>query len=59
MKHIKYLFLVLSMIFIFEVINPNQSEAACSITSDVVKKLQLALMILLMKDVTQNLIFMK
>ena len=38
MKHIKYLFLVLSMIFIFEVINPNQSEAACSITSDVVKK---------------------
>ena len=38
MKHIKYLFLVLSMLFIFEVINPNQSEAACSITSDVVKK---------------------
>ena len=38
MKHIKYLFLVLSMIFIFEVINPNQSEAAWSITSDVVKK---------------------
>ena len=38
MKHIKYLFLILSMIFIFEVINPNQAEAACSVTSDVVKK---------------------
>ena len=38
MKHIKYLFLILSMIFIFEVVNPNQAEAACSVTSDVVKK---------------------
>ena len=38
MKHIKYLFLILSMIFIFEVVNPNLSEAACSVTSDVVKK---------------------
>ena len=38
MKHMKYLFLILSMIFIFEVVNPNQAEAACSVTSDVVKK---------------------
>lgn len=38
MKHIKYLFLILSIIFIFEAINPNQVEAACSVTSDVVKK---------------------
>ena len=38
MKHIKYLFLILFMIFIYEVVNPNQSEAACSVTSDVVKK---------------------
>ena len=32
MKHIKYLFLILSMIFIFEVVNPNQADAACTIT---------------------------
>ena len=42
MKHIKYLFLILSTIFIFEMVNPNQAKAAdptpCTITSDVVKK---------------------
>ena len=38
MKNIKYIFLILSMIFLFEAINPNQVKAACSITSDVVKK---------------------
>ena len=38
MKHIKYLFLILSTIFIFEMVNPNQAEAACSVTSDVVKQ---------------------
>ena len=38
MKHIKYLFLILSTIFIFEMVNTNQADAACSVTSDVVKK---------------------
>ena len=37
MKHIKYLFLILSMIFIFEVVNPNQAEA-CTVTGGVVAK---------------------
>jgi hypothetical protein len=38
MKHIKYLFLILSTIFIFEMVNSNQAEAACTITDGVVKK---------------------
>ena len=38
MRNIKYLFLVISIFFIFELVNSNQAEAACSITSDVVKK---------------------
>ncbi len=37
MKHIKYLILILSTIFIFEMVNPNQAEA-CTINSGVVKK---------------------
>ena len=36
MKHIKYLFLILSTIFIFEMVNPNQAEAACTVTDGVV-----------------------
>ena len=38
MKHIKYLFLILSTIFIFEIVNPNKAEAACTITSGVVSE---------------------
>ena len=38
MRNIKYLFLILSTIFIFEMVNTNQADAACSVTSDVVKK---------------------
>ena len=38
MKHIKYLFLILSTIFIFEMVNPNQAEAACTITDGVVSE---------------------
>ena len=38
MKHIKYLFLILSTIIIFEMVNSNQAEAACTITDGVVKK---------------------
>ena len=37
MKHIKYLFLILSTIFIFEMVNPNQVEA-CTVTDGVVAK---------------------
>ena len=37
MKHIKYFILILSTIFIFEMVNPNQAEA-CTINSGVVKK---------------------
>ena len=37
MKNFKYLFLILSIIFIFEIINSNQSEA-CTINSGIVKK---------------------
>ena len=37
MKHIKYLFLILSTIFIFEMVNPNQAEA-CTVTDGVVAK---------------------
>jgi len=38
MKNFKYLFLVLCTIFIFEMININKAEAACTVTSDVIKK---------------------
>ena len=38
MKNFKYLFLVLSTIFVFEMININKAEAACTVTSDVIKK---------------------
>ena len=38
MKHIKYLFLILFTIFIFEMVNPNQAEAACTITDGVVSE---------------------
>ena len=37
MKHIKYLFLILSTIFIFEMVNSNQAEA-CTINDGVVAK---------------------
>ena len=37
MKHIKYLFVILSIIFVFEIISSNQADA-CTITSEVVKK---------------------
>ena len=37
MRNIKYLFLILSTIFIFEMANPNQAEA-CTVTSGVVAK---------------------
>ena len=37
MKHIKYLFLILSIIFVFEIINSNQAEA-CTVTDGVVAK---------------------
>jgi len=36
MKHIKYLFLVLCTIFVFEMISFNKAEAACTVTSGVV-----------------------
>ena len=35
MRSIKYLFLILSTIFIFEIINPSKAEA-CTITAGVV-----------------------
>ena len=38
MKHIKYLFLILSTIFIFEMVNSNQAEAACTVTDGVVSE---------------------
>ena len=38
MKNFKYLFLVLSTILVFEMININKAEAACTVTSDVIKK---------------------
>ena len=38
MKHIKYLFLILFTIFIFEMVNPNQAEAACTVTDGVVSE---------------------
>ena len=38
MKNFKYLFLVLCTIFVFEMININKAEAACTVTSDVIKK---------------------
>jgi len=39
MKHIKYLFLVLCTIFVFEMIGFNKAEAvACIVTADVIKK---------------------
>ena len=38
MKNFKYLFLVLSTILVFEMININKVEAACTVTSDVIKK---------------------
>ena len=41
MKNFKYLFLVLSTIFVFEMININKAEAndaICTVTSDVIKK---------------------
>ena len=38
MKKFKYLFLVLCTIFVFEMININKAEAACTVTSDVIKK---------------------
>ena len=37
MRNIKYLFLILSTIFIFEMVNPNQAEA-CTVTDGVVAK---------------------
>ena len=37
MKYTKYLFLILSTIFIFEMVNPNQAEA-CTVTDGVVAK---------------------
>ena len=37
MKFAKYLFLILSIIFVFEIVNPNQAEA-CTITDGVVAK---------------------
>ena len=37
MKNIKYLFLVLSLIFVFEMLNSNQAEA-CTVNSGVVAK---------------------
>ena len=37
MKNIKYLFLILSIIFVFEIINSNQAEA-CTVNSGVVAK---------------------
>ena len=39
MKHIKYLFLVLCTIFVFEMISFNKAEAdECTVTADVIKK---------------------
>ena len=38
MKNFKYLFLILCTIFVFEMININKAEAACTVTSDVIKK---------------------
>jgi hypothetical protein len=37
MKYAKYLFLILSMIFVFEMVNSNQAEA-CTVTAGVVAK---------------------
>ena len=37
MKNIKYLFLILSTIFIFEILNSNKAEA-CTISSGVVSE---------------------
>ncbi|GIQ99633.1 MAG: hypothetical protein CM15mP7_1600 [Pelagibacteraceae bacterium] len=37
MRNIKYLFLILSLIFIFEIINSNQADA-CTINDGVVAK---------------------
>ena len=37
MKHIKYLFLILFTIIVFEMVNPNQAEA-CTVTGGVVAK---------------------
>ena len=37
MKHAKYLFLILSIIFVFEIANSNQAEA-CTVTAGVVAK---------------------
>ena len=37
MKHIKYLFLILFTIIVFEMVNPNQAEA-CTVTAGVVAK---------------------
>ena len=37
MKNIKYLFLVLSLIFVFEIVNSNQAKA-CTVNSGVVAK---------------------
>ena len=38
MKYTKYLFLILSTIFIFEMVNSNQAEAACTVTDGVVSE---------------------
>jgi hypothetical protein len=38
MKHFKYLFLILSLFFVFEIVNPNQAEAACTVTDGVVSE---------------------
>ena len=37
MKYAKYLFLILSIIFVFEMLNSNQAEA-CTVTNGVVAK---------------------
>ena len=37
MKHAKYLFLILSIIFVFEIVNSNQAKA-CTVTDGVVAK---------------------
>ena len=37
MKYAKYLFLVLSLIFVFEIVNSNQAKA-CTVTGGVVAK---------------------
>ena len=38
MKNFKYLFLVLCTIFVFEMVNINKAEAACTVTADGIKK---------------------